>query len=194
MTLTNNQETISSMIFHKHDESAFSKHPILWMHGYPLIRVEIFLDILLDSEDEFAKEMTKRMLDNPNTDIEELGFDVKTEGYGLGAGYTYNEDNDLTRDILYKVFMYEEEYYTIVSIHYGVDARIGFGRMVCFRVKDIDSFYDRSISGWDRDNDIFYDEIYSLLEEGFRWNEEEEVLVGPRGEEVELSVGLFNYY
>lgn len=116
-----------------------------------LIRVEKFIDTMLDVDDDFAQEVNEILYslekDNVENVIEILNKkyegEINTEGYGCTSGYTYNnpDSNFLNRDIMYDIFEYDGERYAFIQVHYGADARIGFGAMVCFKVNDIDYFY-----------------------------------------------------
>jgi hypothetical protein len=59
-------------------------------------------------------------------------------------GYTYNDADycHLNRDIHYTVFKNHDtcEYYILMMVHHGADARVGFGELVCFKIADVDYF------------------------------------------------------
>lgn len=138
----------------------------------PLIRVEAYLNTMLDIDDDFAQEVNEILYSLEKDDSEKIieilkeKYDINTDGYGCFSGYTYNnpDDNFLNRDIVYDVFEYDGDEYALIQVHYGADARVGFGAMVCFKVNDIDYFYDgMRITAYDSvtDEDI---EMYQLDE------------------------------
>jgi hypothetical protein len=136
----------------------------------PVINIESFMDELLEF-DEFTDEVNKWLFEIRNEyleaktiDIVKRKFDeVNTNGYLTTSGYTYNFDNDLSRDFLYDIFEYDGESYVLISVHYGADARGGFGDTVCFKIRDIDYFYDVQITYYDTETDM--DMTYSDFEE-----------------------------
>ena len=98
----------------------------------PIINLESFMYELLEF-DEFTDQVNKAIFESNIEWIEmaknkiELEFDIDKNGYLTGEGYTYNWDNDLSRDFLLDIFEYDSESYVLISVHYGADARAGFG-------------------------------------------------------------------
>lgn len=123
----------------------------------PLIRVEAFFEKLLEIDD-FAVEVNEILYsiekDDSESVIEKLkekyGSDIEDErGYMTVEGYTYNSENDLSRDFTYRIFEYEGDSYVFIQAHHGADARVGFGAMVCFRITDIDYFFSWELMVYD---------------------------------------------
>jgi hypothetical protein len=116
--------------------------------------------------------------------LESLGIDVEDEN----NGYTYNDPdyNRLDRDIHYTTFIYDGEMYVIFSVHYGADARVGFGENACFKVSDKDSFYQSmNISVYDKDdNDI---EIWHVEDIATYNKEKDEWIHNETGETINVS-------
>lgn len=128
----------------------------------PLIRVEAFFDKLLDINDDFAQEANEILYslkkDNSQDviDILKEKYDDNIDddcGYMTVKGYTYNSENDFNRDFTYHIFEYNGDSYVFITVHYGADARVGFGSMVCFKILDIDYFFIWSIQVWDSKTD-----------------------------------------
>lgn len=94
-------------------------------------------------------------------DEEVLDYLVKQD-YDIRSdyrGYSYNYPNDcrLDRDIHYNLFEYKGDPYILLLVHYGADARAGFGEMVCFKVRSVDYFYlGQDIEVFDRETDEDY--------------------------------------
>lgn len=129
----------------------------------PLIRTEAFFDKLLDIDDDFAQEVNEILYGLEKDDShavleilkEKYDDEIETDsGYMTGEGYTYNSENDFTRDFTYHIFEYNREPYVFITVHHGADARWGFGGMVCFKITDYDYFFSWQIQVYDEsDND-----------------------------------------
>lgn len=137
-------------------------------HDYrmALIRIEAFFDKLLDIDDDFAQEVNEILYNIEKDDSEKVidilkgiyGGDIESEnGYMTGQGYTYNSENDFSRDFTYHIFEYKRTPYVFITVHHGADARVGFGSMVCFKIDDIDYFFSWSIQVWDSVTDNDYE-------------------------------------
>lgn len=116
--------------------------------------------------------------------LNELGFEIEL----VSSEYTYNDTdhNRLNRDIHYSIFEYDGEYYIAFSVHYGSDARAGFGDLACFKIIDIDYFYDSmTIEGYVKNEDkclewYEIEEIATYDKENNAWFHNE------TGEEIKL--------
>lgn len=124
----------------------------------PVIRIEKFLETMLDIDDFSLivnEELYSLEKDDSEKTIEKLkekDYEIEEENYSF-KGYTYNGENDLSHDITLHTFEYEGEHYVFISVHYGADARIGFGPMVCFKINDIDYFMNFTIDVYDSKTD-----------------------------------------
>lgn len=136
----------------------------------PLIRIEAFFDKLLDIDDDFAQEVNEILYGLKKDDSqavidilkEKYGNDIEDEnGYMTVQGYTYNSENDFSRDFIYHIFEYNGDEYVFITIHHGADARVGFGSMVCFKINDIDYFFMWTLQVYDTVTDTDY-ESYQL--------------------------------
>lgn len=109
---------------------------IITMGYFPLIKVEQFLDKMCEF-DEFSLKVNEMLLSNRNKPYNDMVDDLINE-YEIEinmSGYTYGDDyNYLSRDVVYDVFKKDETYYGIIQVHYGADARIGFGEAICFKL------------------------------------------------------------
>ena len=156
----------------------------------PIINIESFMDELLEF-DEFTNEANKVIFDFKIDDINnamnkiEDSFDIITDGYLTGKGYTYNWDNDLSRDFLFDIFEYDSESYVLISVHYGADARAGFGDTVCFKIRDVGYFNDMEIKYYDTETDE--DMTYSEFEEVAEYDKETDTWTNKEnGHEISL--------
>src|SRR5690625_1415070 len=120
----------------KHEQEELNFDEAIYYDGYSHgIRVEKFMDTMLDIDDDFAQEVNEILyqLEKDNSDevieiLKNKNYDIDDEnGYFTVAGYTYNRENDLSRDIVYHIFEYDGESYGFIQVHYGADARVGFG-------------------------------------------------------------------
>lgn len=151
----------------------------VYYDGYNhLVRIEAWMNTMLE-QDEFSMWVNRILYvlsaesDNDLWDynvceyLEGLGVEVDDKkGYLVGSGYTYNNPDYcfLNRDIHYTIFEHDGESYVVFRIHYGADARVGFGDMACFKVKDMDYFYDAmTVTAYDsvKEEDV---DIYELEE------------------------------
>jgi hypothetical protein len=116
--------------------------------------------------------------------LESLGIDVEN----VNEEYTYNNSDyyRLNRDILYTTFIYEGEMYVVFSVHYGADARVGFGENACFKVYDKDTFpQSMNISVYDKDdNDI---ELWHVEDIATYNKEKDEWIHNETGEALNVS-------
>jgi hypothetical protein len=146
-------------------------HPDNENFRMPVINLESFMYELLEF-DEFTDQANKVIFESKVEWIDmakhkiELEFDIDKNGYLTGEGYTYNWDNDLSRDFLLDIFEYDSESYVLISVHYGADARAGFGDTVCFKIRDVDYFHDMQISYYDTvtDEDMTYSDFEEVAE------------------------------
>jgi hypothetical protein len=129
----------------------------VYYNGYNfLVRTDVWMNNILEI-DEFSMWVNRVLYilekesDNDLWDyevceyLESLGIDVDDrKGYMCGSGYTYNDSDScyLDRDIHYTIFSHDGDGYVVFKVHYGADARAGFGELVCFKVRDMDYFYD----------------------------------------------------
>lgn len=159
---SNEREEKSELNFDNGIEVRFAEEE----YRMPLIRIEAFFDKLLDIDDDFAQEVNEILYslekDDSNAVLEILKkkyddeIDVEN-GYMVGDGYTYNSENDFTRDFVYHIFEYNGDSYVFISIHHGADARVGFGSMVCFKMVDVDYFFSWNIQVWEKGSDSDYE-------------------------------------
>lgn len=147
-----------------------------------LVRIDVWMNTMLSfndftdkvnqaiylSESLYGKAFDYLMVDR----LIDMGFDIEKHL----NGYTYNDPDNcrLTRDIHYSVIKHDGDYYTIFSIHYGADARVGFSDIACFLINDIDYFFlGMSIDAYDEDTDQNYEwyEVEDVAEyrEGIGW-------------------------
>lgn len=142
-------------VYVKHPDSDFK---------IPLIATETYMNTIFDIDDDFAQEVNEILYslekDNSEKVIEILKEkyegDIVDDGYWCFSGYTYNNPDDcyLDRDIVYDIFEYDGDSYAFIQVHYGADARVGFGAMVCFKVKDIEYFFTAmEITAYDSEKD-----------------------------------------
>lgn len=117
--------------------------------------------------------------------LNELGFDIEL----IISEYTYNDSdyNRLNRDIQYSIFEYDGEYYIAFSVHYGSDARAGFGDLACFKISDINYFHESmTIKGWVKSEDKNL-EWYEIEEVATYDKESNTWIHNETGEEIELD-------
>lgn len=112
-----------------------------------LVRIDKWMDTMLDF-DEFSTWINRILYLQEKESEDERLWDYNVPEYlsdlgievdNIQSGYTYNDGGDysrLDRDIHFTTFEYESEYYVVFSVHYGADARAGFGDFVCFKIND----------------------------------------------------------
>jgi hypothetical protein len=153
----------------------------VYYNGYHfLVRTDVWMNNILE-HDEFSKWVNrvlyvlKAEADNDIWDydvcqyLESLGIEIESDiDYG-GSGYTYNSPDYcfLDRDIHYTIFRHDGEYYMVFRVHHGADARVGFGELACFKIRNIDYIYDSmEIRAYDSvtDKDIDIGEVEEIAE------------------------------
>lgn len=147
-----------------------------------LVAIDVWMNNILEFDEN--SKMFNRFLKKAHLDNEDLlDYNVPDyfEDYGIlvdvmHIGYTYN-DRDccrLDRDIHYTVFKYDGEYYTVFRVHHGADARVGFGDLACFKIREIDYFFiSMEISAYIQETD-----------EDIEWYEVEDVATYDKEKEV----------
>lgn len=138
-----------------------------------LVRTDVWMKNLLE-QDDFSKWVNRilRVL-NAESDthlwdyevvpyLESLGVDVDD----VEGGYTYNNPDYcfLDRDIHYTTFKHDGDMYIIFAVHYGADARVGFGMNACFKVQSEEYlFMSMEIQAYDKeDNEISIGDIEDM--------------------------------
>lgn len=69
-----------------------------------------------------------------------LGLYSLETNYSEGIDNTYNYESILDQDILYVVFIYDDEIYMGISLHNGVDIRAGYTNCYIFQTDWLDDF------------------------------------------------------
>ena len=145
------QETVWSWVKREREKLNFNEEALSVDEWGATIKTHIFMNTMLDIDDDFAQTVNEILyteLEKDNADdilnILKERYDVDLDGYLCGSGYTYNNPDHcyLDRDIVYHIFEHDMEYYALIQVHYGADARVGFGAMVCFKIHDIDYFFN----------------------------------------------------
>lgn len=109
---------------------------------------------------------------------------------GDESGYnTYNYDNDLSTNFLWRIL--EDEYgtyYVLISIHLGGDIRGNYSDTVLLELNDIDYFYRHTIDGYVRETEQDYEGEYDILQNTVKI--ENDCLYNAEGYEIILNACL----
>jgi|SRR5699024_3517861 len=188
------QASVWSMIKHDREKINFDEDALIISEWGVSIKTHIFMNQMLDIDDDFAQvvnEVLYNELEKDNAEelldlLEKYKYDIDREGYLCGSGYTYNETDycSLDRDIVYHIFEHEGDPYALIQVHYGADARVGFGAMVCFKINDIDYFFDgMDYSIYNRETE----EDYCKFDDNIDYDEKNKIWIDViSGNEVEF--------
>ena len=117
-----------------------------------LVRIDVWMNTMLSFND-FTDKVNQAIYLSES--LYGKAFDYLMVDRLIDMGF---DNCRLTRDIHYSVIKNDENYYTIFSIHYGADARVGFSDIACFLINDIDYFFlGMSIDAYDEDTDQNYE-------------------------------------
>lgn len=193
------QTSVWSMIRHEEKKLNFNDDALIIDEYGATIKTHIFMNRMLDIDDDFAQKVNEVLygMEKDNYDecikkIIDMGYDIDTEGWLCGSGYTYNDPDHclLSRDIAYSIFEHEGDSYAFVEVHYGADARVGFGAMVCFKIEDLDYFFD----GMNADlYDYETHESYTFFDE-ISYDENKKIFIADEtGNELEVYTSSNGY-
>ena len=109
---------------------------------------------------------------------------------GDESGYnTYNYDNDLSQDFLWRILEDDEgSYYVLISIHLGGDIRGNYSDTVLLKLNDVDYFYHHSIDGWTEETLTDYDSMSDILDNTVKIKDR--CFYDEEGYEIRLNAGL----